>query len=734
MPSAAAAKGPRSDNLVIQYYETVESAYAALKARDIDAVGYEITADLFTDATGDANLVVAPVADSGFYEVDVNNNHTIPTYPGVESPTHYTGFRQALAWLTDKDFIAAEICGGFVERIDQMVAAPYKGWANASMWYPNYPYEYNPADAATALDAEGWAQGTTPNPDHDGAFPGSATHIRTYPPGHSKAGQDLDPVVCAIRTDDVRRLEAGRLLAGNMRKHGIPTDDREGPSADLYPMVMGDFDYHIYTGGWSVGRFPPITFYGLYHSTSYYSYGPNYSTGYNATGGFNYEEPLMRFLEGGRYPDTYEEAVGFCKLAGGYMTEIALNIPLWSTKSYWTWSVRAGEALLGVVNMEGAGPENGYTFMNAYKEDDTAIRYGTKTAPNAMNIIYSSWYYDYQNLDRMNIYGGVDVPPYDLSADQAGLVTDWTIGTWIDPDDAGNKSKISMTWRSDAFFTNASGGDQLEQLNASHYAFSAWYCLQVNDGWNYDSFLDLKKVIQTGDYSFDIYFDTGGYWNVYYCQGPILPMDHWTQLSPQLTSGVLTEAFEEGVDLTTPGPLTLGDLPLFIKRVTNTDTATDLVKGTDYYIKSGTLHFDINLPATTNIEVEYIGIDETGFPAGYTPANLGWELSFVGGGAWYATNFVGGPGGTLALSRSAHFYMETPLLGEIDFVKKPNGCYKIDIFDVVKAAAAYGSQGTGVPDLNWLPGADVAPPGGTINIFDIVTITGKYGQEFDCPP
>jgi hypothetical protein len=729
MPSAAAAKGPRSDNLVIQYYETVESAYAALKARDIDVVGYEITADLFTDATADANIAVAPVADLGFYEVDVNNNHTVATYPGVESPTHYQGFRQALAWLTDKDFIAEEICGGFVERIDQMVAAPYKGWANASMWYPNYPYEYNPADAATALDAEGWAQGTTPNPHHDGAFPGSATHIRTYPTGHSKAGQDIDPVICAIRTDDVRRLEAGRLLAGNMRKHGIPTDDREGPSADLYPMVMGDFDYHIYTGGWSATGAPPLTFYGLYHWTNYFPYGQNYVTGLNATGGYNYMDTMMRYIEGGRYPDTYEEAVGYCKLAGGEMTELAVNIPLWSTRAYWVWSVREDEAVLGVVNMEGSGPENGYAFMNAYKEDDTAIRYGLKTAPNAMNILYSSWYYDYQILDRMNLYGGLSTPPYDLSADQAGLVTDWFFDVW---DDAGtNKSKISMTWRKDAYFTNSSG-DQREHVTADHYAFSAWYMYQVNDCWWHDNFRDVKKIIQTGTYSFDIYFDTYSYWNYIYAQGPTLPMDHWTT-EPLLTSGVLIETFEEGVDLTTPGDVALSRAPVHIERVTNTDTATDLVKGTDYWIEQGDLYIDVNLPATTNIEVEYIGLPAA-FPVGYTLANLPWQTTFEGAGSWYATAFTPGPGGSCTLEASRHYYMETPILGELDFVKKPNGCYKIDIFDVVKAAASYGSQGTGVPDVNWFPGADVAPPGGKIDIFDIVTITSKYGLEFDCPP
>jgi hypothetical protein len=77
--------------------------------------------------------------------------------------------------------------------------------------------------------------------------------------------------------------------------------------------------------------------------------------------------------------------------------------------------------------------------------------------------------------------------------------------------------------------------------------------------------------------------------------------------------------------------------------------------------------------------------------------------------------------------------METPLLGAIDFIRKPNGCYEVDIYDVVIAAGAFGSSGTGVPTPNWFPGVDVASPGGKIDIFDIVTITGHYGEAWDPP-
>jgi hypothetical protein len=101
-------------------------------------------------------------------------------------------------------------------------------------------------------------------------------------------------------------------------------------------------------------------------------------------------------------------------------------------------------------------------------------------------------------------------------------------------------------------------------------------------------------------------------------------------------------------------------------------------------------------------------------------------------------DFVSGAGGWAIFECSPFYQLETPVLGEVDFVRKtvgPNaGCFRVDIFDVVMAGSAYLSQGGGVPDPNWLPGADLAPSCCRIDIFDMVTITSVYGTVFDCCP
>jgi hypothetical protein len=51
----------------------------------------------------------------------------------------------------------------------------------------------------------------------------------------------------------------------------------------------------------------------------------------------------------------------------------------------------------------------------------------------------------------------------------------------------------------------------------------------------------------------------------------------------------------------------------------------------------------------------------------------------------------------------------------------------VDIFDLVRCAAAYGVTPT---DADWDPPCDVAAPYEIINIFDIVTVAVSYGEEY----
>jgi hypothetical protein len=411
--------------------------------------------------------------------------------------------------------------------------------------------------------------------------------------------------------------------------------------------------------------------------------------------------------------------------------DLCVHIPLWSTASYWAWKCN----VKAVVNAEGAGPENGYSMMNMYKTDDTPLVYGTIRFPTAMNKFYSSWYYDYQNLDRMSLYGnGITAPPYDLGVDQNAFITEWVTGTFIDPDDAAEKSMNTFTYRSDGYAVEPVTGNIVEHLDANNVYADIWYTYQTPDCWAFSGVQWIDHInVTNSDCVVEMYWATLSYWNTYYGGGSAISSISYLQQSPLSTFETEDIAFAGGTGYVA----TLEDPWLF--EVVTLD-GTPLVQGIDWEIYAPTPATGtggdaqlriLTTQAAGTLHVEYWAVGDA---RGYTPGNIAWQDAFEGAGMFYATDFVAGAGGYLALAANRQYYMETPPLGEIDFVRKSNDCYKVDIFDVVIVASAYGSTGGALLDSNWFPGADLVPECCKVDIFDVVTVTGKYGLDWDCPP
>lgn len=610
-------KGSRTEDLVAKFYGNVQTAYTALKAKEIDMIGSELTYDLYADAVADPTILLAPVSALDMYEFDLNNNWTISHYPGIQSPMTYTGFRQALARLTDKPYIVQMICGGLAERIDQPIAAPQKSWTNESVSYPFYPYEFNPAAAAALLD-ELSAQGTTPNPYYDAIFPGSVPYVRTYPLDHAKAGMDLDPLEVVVRSDDSRMYLAGQHLCGNMRKHGIPLNVIVGSLSAVYDKVFGDHNYHIYTGNHRrLERYPPIYVYSLFHTHHNNPYGPNYANGFTGDGSPNHSN-LNDLLYQTYTAADLSEAMQQCKRAMGLFTELAVSIPLWSTRSYYAY-----RNLLGVANMAGYGIINDYTFLNAYRQGLGQIRIGV-IGDQVRDFRYPMATWEVLDLT----YDTLFVPnPYNLAVDQPWLAQDWSSGTWFDAGEGKNKTLLTFWLRTNTTY------------DASDVDLTLWYlkgsCPSLDA-------VEYWRIVDA--YTIEVYMNTIAYSGLY----------------------------------------SIGGLPIL--------RAVDV-----FYSEYG--------------------------------------VSTVSDGMYYPTAYV--PGDCIAFERNSYSWMETPQLGEIDWNWKWNpgpsprtGYYQIDIFDLVRAAGAYGSHGAGPPDPRWFPGADLASTAGLTDIFDIVTAAAKYARKF----
>ena len=730
-------KGPRTEELVVKYYNNVTEAYAALKADEIDILDHYLTRELYEDAVSDPNILLAGYASTGFYRFDINNNYTIHTYPGVESPMWFREVRRAVAWCTDKDYIVDVFCEGFAERVDAPLSAPAKGWANESYIYPNYPYEYDPARASAELDTAGWVQGSTPNPKYDPGFPGSTECLRTYPPGHSKSGLNVDPLMWYIRTDYPPACsEGGHMVADAMEKIGFKITRIEGDSQTVGPKVMIEKDYHFISAIlWGSGLYP-LYLYTIYHSQFWNAPSHNWVTGNNASNLPNYPE-YDRLVEGVVNPTSPEDLVRATKLATGFWVDQCINIPLYSHKSYRAYSSK----VLGLVNAEGSGIYNSYSDMNCYKADGSPIRRGFGANPYSMNPYttyppFPAWFH----FEQIYNYAGSSWSPYNPAAPQPQLLQDWELGSW---NDGGvNKTYVTHWVRNDSYFCEAVTGNRLANVNASDYFFSVWYTHANKDTWLYGYVSTVHHIEIHDDYSWTVYFNDSdyGYWHYLDSSPMVFPVDLWLR-EPLANRTIDTFPAWTGTGAV---PLTAPSDPVWINQVTV--DGTPLTLGVDYNL----FGYGDNEPCTLNVTTPQGGTLTVDYWAygdsqGFTPGNLSWDTILTGSGMYYMTSFTPGVGGGATFKRNPYYWMETPPLGEVDFVwkwidgpKPRSGYNKIDIYDIVMAIGEYGGDGTGVPDSatehrRWFPGADLAPPGGKINIYDVVTMVGQYGQTFAAP-
>jgi ABC-type transport system substrate-binding protein len=523
VPARAGEPGPVMPKLQFKFYSGTTALYTALKTGAIDMMAWPLSYDQAQDAMSDPNIQVAPYFDLGDYELAINNNWTCAAYPDWRSPTSYVDFRRAIAYLLDKDgLIAGPALKGFGTRIDTLIPLPIlKEWVNWDVvkYGPNgellnnYPWEYDPYAARDLLDAAGFVQGTEDNPYYDPNIPWSSPKLRVYPPGHEKAGQTLDPLKVYVRNDHEPRLTFGRQVYNHLRLLGIPCDVTEGRSGVCYYPVYIYRTYHLYTAGWSLGRFP-IWYYSFFHPIGIYPGGPNFYL-------VNDTEltPILEDL----YPQSTSIAMSKAASlqAQSHQVMKVYTIPVYSSKSYFAYR----KGLLGVTTTYGYGLTTAldFTFLTCYHENFptvNTITYGTLNPPEAINPIFSSWLWDYEVIDRI-FTGYMTGNPYRLDPGKIGpgkagdmpwMAKDWEYTTGAD----GNAIvtvyfRNDITWHDGTPFTVA-------DLNETIY-LGKYY----DDSWGYSDFVHVVSTEIVNDYTIKIYFDMPTFWSIYTCNYDIVP-------------------------------------------------------------------------------------------------------------------------------------------------------------------------------------------------------------------
>ena len=722
--------------LDVCFYADRNSAFAALMAGEIDLYQYPLTYAQYVTAYTTPDIQLALCTVNHIFAFAFNNNYTITDFPGVRSPINDVNFRRALACMVDKEGIVDTVLQGFGDIVDAPLPAAYAGYANESMTGDNYPYQYSLTQAAQVLDDAGFDDlGPDGTRNYPADWPGR--------PGRP----NLDPIKFCIRNDQEDMLAVGRALAGTMRALGIPVNQIEADKNVLNPMVIGDHNYHVYTGDWfRIDRYPPLFLYPTYHSDFDFPDGQNYVTGNNSSNLPNYPD-LDDALENVYYTPNDTAFMDAVKRATGLLIDKCVSVWLWNPVGWFAYR----KNLVGIVAKQGTCIVNDYTFLNAYKVDDLAtpedesqdpIRVGTTSEPCDLNILYSRWYYEHAVLDRV-FAKLLSTNPRNPAIINPWTAQDYEYTTWFDPHDGKLKTKVTFWLRKDVWWHAPGTGEAVRQFDAYDVEFSIWYACNFSDSWLWRSTKDVHHTLVIDDFTIEVYFDELSIWAPYWIglEMPLLPRAEYEDL--------LCINSEATVDITEP--ISPSDNTMFtydwvtrIVLVYKKPEGIQLFEGVHFEVVNpkgchNYVHWLISLEPGEWVEFYYVNPHAD--PHGYYLAGLPWQQTFYSLGTHIPIDIQSGVGGWAHFDCNDCHFLGAPPFGEIDWVwtwvgttHPRSGYYQINIYDAVMLLKAYCSSGAGEPPPSWEPGADIDPYDLChVGLYDAVMLLTNYGAKFGIP-
>jgi ABC-type transport system substrate-binding protein len=432
-PVAAQVYAPKSQNLIIHIYLNPDAENQDIDAGLIDINDWPLTKEWVDRWALNPDITMNSYSDIGQYEIDINHQR----WPTGDSDHKYFDetcerclaareFRKAVSYLVDKERIVSEVLKGFGFVLDLPIP-PFQSPYLADLAGLGLKYEYSPAMALSTLNAAGFDDW-----DDDGTIEWKSPSTEVV--------EELPELLFYIRMDDPLRKAAGEMLATELKNIGLKTKAVVTERTVCYKQVMVLYDFHLYTGGWSLD-ITPDAFYDLYSNETYYGPDVGWSLNYN---GFCNNE-FYDYAKAAKFPTSVEEAKEAAKEAGRVYAENVGAIQMYAVaavkayKSSWE----------GVVNNAGFGvDDNEWTFLTMYNPADDTIDYSFKSDIEQLNRISSEWLWDDLALDR--IYCGLMAyNPFNLDLTEYFLAESLVLGTWDNPDTGEAATEMNFTLRSD---------------------------------------------------------------------------------------------------------------------------------------------------------------------------------------------------------------------------------------------------------------------------------------------
>ena len=259
--------GPFQSQTVFSLYTDQPAALLALKEGETDFLlnPTGMARGLLTEALADPNLGVA---------INPANQMFYLAFNLKKSPGSYLGYRQAMAYMVNKEYLATNVLQGAIYPIYTILPEGNAKWYDKDVadeiasQYVGLTDQERLNFAVAALQADGFTWATPPELDDDGNVVPRSMQGLIDPAGNPVVEQEI---LATPASYDPLRASAALWIEGWAEELGIPA--AANPTgfgalvAGIWPGVGVENTFDMYVLGWDLGNPALPTFHeGMFHS------------------------------------------------------------------------------------------------------------------------------------------------------------------------------------------------------------------------------------------------------------------------------------------------------------------------------------------------------------------------------------------------------------------------------------------------------------------------------------
>ena len=254
--------GPYVDGILFKFYGSQDSAILALKKGDIDYYWASVQAGYLKDLECDRRIKVFKSDKSGVYYLAFNVR---------KPPFSDRAFRQAVAYLIDKDFIVIRVLQKEGQRMDNIIPPGNRYWHNPDT--PKFGQGMKRAErvkkAYEILKASGY---TWEKPPIDAK--GKVVRAKGLKMPDGRKVPPLD-ILTPPADYDPHRAMAGMLIQQWLRRVGIPASAKPSSFGSITQQVKVKREFDAFILGWGNLAIDPDYLRTFFHSMEDRPYGRN---------------------------------------------------------------------------------------------------------------------------------------------------------------------------------------------------------------------------------------------------------------------------------------------------------------------------------------------------------------------------------------------------------------------------------------------------------------------------